>query len=113
MVEPILIPSGASSSDETIETPQDTQSLSGEGKKNTSDTLDLKAQKNQNSQATANSQIDSPISIGRLIQTFAAKLKKRVEWRKIELLDGRTGWVLFFDETMWELGEGNELVPKR
>ena len=113
MVKQTSTRSGASSSGETIETPQDMQSLKEERKSNTSDMLGSTPPKNQSFQAGVNSEVDTPISLGRLIQTFAKKLKKRVEWRKIELLDKRTGWVLFFDDNKWELGEGNELVPKR
>jgi len=37
----------------------------------------------------------------KLIHALAVKLGVLVEWRKVELGDGRTGWALFFDERKW------------
>lgn len=64
-------------------------------------------------QATPNSKKISPnVTHSKIITAFAAQLGALVEWRKIELGDGRTGWALFFDEHKWLVDPfTNELTP--
>ncbi len=60
-------------------------------------TLASTAHQNQTSPAIPNSLLTQ----AKIIQVFAAKLGKAVEWRNITLGDGRKGYALFFDEAKW------------
>jgi hypothetical protein len=64
-------------------------------------TLVSTARQSPNSQHTPNSLVNPHLMHVRIISAFAAKLGALVEWRKIELGDGRTGYALFFDEKKW------------
>ena len=80
----------------------------------TSDTT-AKAKSPKGSQPIPNSVPNSTNTEMRLIHALAGKLGKLVEWKKITLRDGRTGWVLFFDAAKWEVatnGATNELTPR-
>ena len=47
------------------------------------------------------SSVNHLLTQARIIQVFASKLGKAVEWRNITLGDGRKGYALFFDEAKW------------
>jgi hypothetical protein len=47
-----------------------------------------------------------------MLHAFVAALGNLLEWRKMELNDGRVGMVLFFDLTRWEVTADLELLPK-
>lgn len=75
-------------------------------------TLASTAPKNQNSQATPNSLVNPRAVHAKIISAFAEKLGTLVEWRRLELGDGRTGYVLFFDDTNWLVDPvSRELTP--
>lgn len=84
----------------TTETQQDMQSTNG-ANPSISVTLASTAPPNPNSQLTPNSLVNPHLTHVRIIGAFAAKLGALVEWRKIELGDGRTGYALFFDAKKW------------
>jgi hypothetical protein len=46
---------------------------------------------------------NSPAVAAKMIQAFAAKLGALVEWRRVRLPSGRSGFVLFFDVSKWEV----------
>ena len=81
---------------ETTETHQGMQSTNA-GSPSMSVTLASTAHPNQTSPAIPNSLLTQ----AKIIQVFAAKLGKAVEWRNITLGDGRKGYALFFDEFKW------------
>lgn len=85
---------------ETTGNHQGTQSTNG-GNPSMSVTLASTAQQSPTSQTTPNSLGNPLLTQAKIIQVFAAKLGKAVEWRNITLGDGRKGYALFFDETKW------------
>ena len=96
---------------ETTETQQVTQSTNA-GSPSISVTLASTAPQNPTSQTTPNSLGNPLLTQAKIIQVFAAKLGKAVEWRNITLGDGRRGYALFFDETKWLIDPVTfELLP--
>mgnify|MGYP006957772507 FL=1 len=98
---------------EMIGTPPDLR-FTNAGKSSMSGTSDTtaKAKSQTDSQLTPNS---PPNAEFRLIHALAGKLGKKVEWKKIVLTDGRSGWMLFFDSANWQVtvnGNTNELTPR-
>ena len=92
---------------ETTETHQGMQSTNA-GSPSMSVTLASTAHPNQTSPAIPNSLLTQV----KIIQVFAAKLGKAVEWRNITLGDGRKGYALFFDESKWLIDPMTfELLP--
>ena len=92
---------------ETTETHQGMQSTNA-GSPSMSVTLASTAHPNQTSPAIPNSLLTQ----AKIIQVFAAKLGKAVEWRNITLGDGRKGYALFFDESKWLIDPMTfELLP--
>jgi len=75
-------------------------------------TLASTVPQNQSSLTTHNSPVKQNLTHAKIISAFAAKLGALVEWRSIELGDGRTGWALFFDEKKWLVDPvSKELTP--
>ena len=92
---------------EMTEPPQGTQYTNG-ASPSMSVTLASTAHPNQTSPAIPNSLLTQ----AKIIQVFAAKLGKAVEWRNITLGDGRKGYALFFDEAKWLIDPMTfELLP--
>lgn len=97
------------SKDEMTGPPQATQSSSEESP-SISVTLVSTPHPSQISQATRNSLANQ--THAKVISAFASKLGELVEWRRIELGDGRTGFVLFFDDKKWSVDPvTKELLP--
>lgn len=95
------------SKDAATELPLDTQSTSVELTKpqenhHISVMLDTTARQSKDSPAT-----EKPLGVGHnanyanLISALADKLGDLIEWRKITLKDGRSGWALFFSSDKW------------
>lgn len=110
-------PNGVSS-DEAIETLSVMQSLNAvstqlQENRPISVMLDTTAPQSHNSPPTPNSQERSPnANYASLIHALAVKLSKLVEWRKVELADGRHGYALFFDSAKWLVDpDTKELTP--
>lgn len=97
------------SNEEMIEGRQGSQSTNA-GNPSTSDTLGQTVPKKSSSQRMKNSPVDTNVGCGRIIQALAKKLGKLVEWKKLQLADGRVGWALFFHDKKWKY-ENGELVP--
>jgi hypothetical protein len=96
---------------ETTGIHQVTQSTNA-GSPSMSVTLASTAQQSPTSQTTPNSLGNPLLTQAKIIQVFAAKLGKAVEWRNITLGDGRKGYALFFDETKWLIDPMTfELLP--
>lgn len=85
---------------EMTEPPQGTQSTNA-GSPSMSVTLASTAPQSQTSPTTPNSLGNPLLTQAKIIQVFAAKLGKAVEWRSVTLGDGRKGYALFFDEAKW------------
>jgi hypothetical protein len=95
---------------ETTETHQGMQSTNAVSP-SMSVTLASTAHPNQTSPAIPNS-VNPLLTQARIIQVFASKLGKAVEWRNITLGDGRKGYALFFDEAKWLIDPMTfELLP--
>jgi len=95
---------------ETTEPRQGTQSTNA-ASPSMSVTLASTAPQNQNFPAIPNS-VNPLLTQARIIQVFASKLGKAVEWRNITLGDGRKGYALFFDEAKWLIDPMTfELLP--
>ena len=96
---------------ETIETHQGTQSING-ANPSMSVTLASTAPQSPTSPTTPNSLGNPLLTQAKIIQVFASKLGKEVEWRNVTLGDGRRGYALFFDETKWLIDPVTfELLP--
>lgn len=96
---------------ETIEPHQGTQFTNG-GSPSMSVTLASTAPQSLTSPTTPNSLGNPLLTQAKIIQVFAAKLGKAVEWRSITLGDGRKGYALFFDESKWLIDPMTfELLP--
>lgn len=96
---------------ETTEPHQGTQSTNA-GSPSMSVTLASTAPQSPTSPTTPNSLGNPLLTQAKIIQVFAAKLGKAVEWRNITLGDGRRGYALFFDETKWLIDPMTfELLP--
>lgn len=76
----------------------------------TSDTLDITAKKNPTSQPTVNL-TDVP-NVIRLLIALSVKLGTLAEWKMITLKDGRHGWMLFFSDRKWKVGEDGQLTTR-
>lgn len=74
-----------------------------------SDMSGITVQKSQSSQHIGN--LPDDLTYSRLIQAFAKKLGALVEWRKVELVDGREGYILFFPLANWRVDTTGELIP--
>lgn len=68
-----------------------------------SDTLGLNHQKSHNSLPTPNLVKTPNAAYAIALGTFAEKLGALVEWRHVELGDGRRGWALFFPDAKWSV----------
>ena len=96
---------------ETTGIHQGTQSTNA-GNPSMSVTLASTAPQSPTSPTTPNSLGNPLLTQAKIIQVFAAKLGKAVEWRNITLGDGRKGYALFFDETKWLIDPVTfELLP--
>ena len=96
---------------ETTEPLQGMQSTNA-GSPSMSVTLASTAPQSPTSPTTPNSLGNPLLTQAKIIQVFAAKLGKAVEWRNITLGDGRKGYALFFDETKWLIDPMTfELLP--
>ena len=97
--------------DETTEPRQGTQSTNA-GSPSMSVTLASTAPQSPTSPTTPNSLGNPLLTQAKIIQVFAAKLGKSVEWRNITLGDGRRGYALFFDDAKWLIDPVTlELLP--
>lgn len=103
-------PTGASSA-ETTEPLSGTPSSSA-ANPSTSDTWDFTPSEKTDSQPTKNSPNEVETQVGILL-AFAAKLGKMVEWRKIELGDGREVFALCFPLSTWKVDDvSKKLMPR-
>lgn len=108
MKKQILNQSGELSAGET-ETPSGTQSTSAEStqpqaSRPISVMLDSTARQSQDSQHTKTQEADMETpntTYAKLIHAAAAKLGVKVEWIKVKLRNGKSGYALFFDSSMW------------
>lgn len=74
----------------------------------------VKAPSPKDSQPISNSVEKSPNAVFvRIIQAFAAKLGTLVEWRKIELGDGREVYALCFPLSRWEVDAVSKALKVR
>ena len=105
-----LTPSGESKSG-TIETRQDLQStnvVNPSTSGTSATTVDPKSRKD--SQRTPN--LADVTNASRLLQALSTKLGALVEWKKLELADGREAIALVFPLDKWTVdAETKELVP--
>lgn len=78
----------------------------------TSDMSASTAPKSRNSPPTPNSQETPNALHAKALGAFAAKLGALVEWRHIQLGDGRRGYALFFPDARWIRNSSGELLPR-
>lgn len=98
--------------DEMIGSRQAMQS-SSEAQSSTLGMSDTTARPSPDFQPTQNSQESPNANYANLITAFAAKLGKLVEWRSVELGDGRKVLALCFPMETWEVDATNALVERR
>lgn len=62
---------------------------------------------------TGSTQSEDVQADARMLIMFGEKLMPLVEWQRVELGDGRTGIVLFFDDAKWILDPiGRKITPR-
>ena len=76
-----------------------------------SDMSDTIVPQKPNFQPMATWQGNANATNANLVQAFAARLGALVEWRRVELADGREGYALFFPDDNWQVLD-EKLLPR-
>lgn len=76
-----------------------------------SGTLGITASQSESPKASQLTPNSHPNSEFRLIHALATKLGTSVRWIEVTTKDGRKGWALFFDASVWKKAD-DELVRK-